>query len=591
MATTTRSSGVTVSISGPVQLDKLTAKRSVAGGAPPASGQGRVLVDALVGQELELVDAIHLSLPAGAPPKRRGGVAPSSTVALDVPLGPDEHAVVLVEDEGDYRWIIAGEELGPRPAASPVKRGRGGAATPPTAVRQARFSIPIQAAPPAKLPSSRGAPKRGWIADKLIGKATAFVFRFAAKLVGPQVVKFFERNTRQGLIAMSSVDPDEWRLLGDDEPLPAKLPADRPARVLLFIHGTFSSTLGSFGALGAVAAGRDLLARALAGYDLVIGFDHPTLSVDPYANATDVLVRLKRMDWPHPPVIDMIAFSRGGLTARSLIEQLLPGSRWGAKVGRVVFVGCTNGGTQLAEPENWQRFADTYTNLALGAVRALSLIPGAQAWTHIAGEAIRGVGTLVKVLATYAVTEKGVPGLAAMEPDGEFVRVINQRQPGQPTAAEAQYYAIMSNFEASAAMAQGATPELPPKLLMRIADWGADEIYREPNDLVVHVRSMTHIDPSEGVFVKDRLDYGTNPSVYHTNYFTREDTAARLIDWLGLSNVEGTKRPGAKHGAPKGKSVSKTGAAGATGRARSKTKATTGPATKRPVVRRAAAKP
>ena len=89
-------------------------------------------------------------------------------------------------------------------------------------------------------------------------------------------------------------------------------------------------------------------------------------------------------------------------------------------------------------------------------------------------------GTLVKALATDAVTDKGVPGLAAMEPDGEFVHTINRAQPGQPLAVDARYYAVMSNFEARAALEQGGTPELPPKLLMRIADWGADELYGEP---------------------------------------------------------------------------------------------------------------
>lgn len=550
MAATTRPSGVTVSTTGPVQLGTGAAKRGVGARAAVAPGDGSVLIDALAGQDMLLLDAIPLSRPTAPRQRARGVAAKAASVTLDVPLKADERAAVLLEDEGEYRWIISEQELGPPAAAARApKRGRGARAAP---LRQARFTIRIEATPPAPLPAKHSAAARGWIADKLAGKVTAFVFRFAAKLIGPQVVRYFERDVRQGLIAMNSADAERWRLLGDDEPLPGKLPADRPARVLLFIHGTFSSTLGSFGALGAIAAGRDFLGRALNAYDAVIGFDHPTLSVDPYVNATDLLTRLQRIDWPRPPLIDMIAYSRGGLTARSLIEQLLPTSRWGAKVGRVVFVGCTNGGTQLAEPDKWRRFADTYTNLAMAAARALSLIPGAQVWTRIAGAAVLGVGTLVKVLATYAVTEKGVPGLAAMEPDGEFVRTINRHQTGQPSAAQAKYYAVMSNFEARAALEQGATPELPPKLLMRIADWGADELYGEPNDLVVHVRSMTHIDPTEGVFVKERLDFGTNPSVYHTNYFTREDTAARFIKWLGLTDVA----PAAgKRGAAKRKPV------------------------------------
>lgn len=537
-ATHTRASGVTVSVDGPAALDRRrpSPRRSVKGArriAPGASADGGVVLDALAAQDFELVDSIPLVIPEAARPKRRGAAAPVSAVTLDVPLGPGEQAVVLLEDEGEYRWIVPSEP----------SRSRGAKRRRTAAEDRVRFTIEITAAlPPPAIPAKRGAIKRNWLLDQLVGQVTAYVFRFAIGAVGKKVVEFLERKIEQGLVSMAAPDPREWALLDDEAPLPRPLPSGSPARVLLFVHGTFSSTVGSFGALGVVPQGRDFLARVRASHDVVLGFDHATLSVDPLANAKDLLKRLRRIKWPRPPHIDIIAFSRGGLVARSLIEHLLPGSGWKATIGRVAFVGCTNGGTQLAEPDNWHRFADHYTNLALAATRVLSLLPGVQGASTIASGVIRGVGVLVKALASAAITDGAVPGLAAMEPDGAFVTTINGMQPGQPSPANAQYFAVTSDFEAGKALRSGGVPELPPKLLMRIADWGADELYGEPNDLVVHVRSMTQIDPDLGTFVKDTLAYGSNGVVYHTNYFTREDTANKLIEWFTPSGTVPPKR-------------------------------------------------
>ncbi len=59
-------------------------------------------------------------------------------------------------------------------------------------------------------------------------------------------MKYLERNVRHGLVNMLDVtDPAKWELVTDSAPL--KLPKKRPARILLFIHGTFSSTIGGYG--------------------------------------------------------------------------------------------------------------------------------------------------------------------------------------------------------------------------------------------------------------------------------------------------------------------------------------------------------
>jgi len=55
-------------------------------------------------------------------------------------------------------------------------------------------------------------------------------------------------------------------------------------------------------------------------------------------------------------------------------------------------------GTELARPANWNRFADTYINVAAAGVRALSIIPGFTAGANILSEAIRGVGGTTRLV-------------------------------------------------------------------------------------------------------------------------------------------------------------------------------------------------
>lgn len=544
MATITRSSGISVSTSGPVAVVRPAAKRRAARGAPVADDTSD-LTAALAAQDLELVDEIPLAIEDAARPRKRGAPGRRGSVQIDVPLADDESAVVLLEDEGEFRWLVDGKEIGaPRGGG----RGRRSARSAATGPRQVRFKVELTPVEPSQdKPATRR--KRGGVASAIWGKARAYVFKFAVRLAGKHIVRFLERSVKQGLVAITSTASDAWKRLGGDDALPQPLPAGRKPRVLLLVHGTFSSTLGSFGALAATAWGRELLRQALSAYDAVLGFDHRTLSVDPQVNAVDMLQRLESIAWPEPPVLDIVAFSRGGLVARSLIEQLLPASRWKAEIGRVIFVGSTNGGTKLAEPDNWHRLADRYTNFAIWGTRALGLVPGAQGVAGIVGEAIQGVATLVKVLATHAVEEQGVPGLAAMEPDGAFVTAINETQPGQPSAADALYCAVVSDFEPGKALADGTTPELPPKLLLRLADRVADDLFGEANDMVVNTGSMTAIDPHVGGFVKDKLDFGTNGLVYHTVYFARRETVEALARWLGLDTAVAAggnrRKPGA----------------------------------------------
>ncbi len=466
-------------------------------------------------QDLELVAAVPLRSEPMAPGTLRAapGVEPEVTVELE--LTATEGAVALVEQDGVYQWSFAADEE--VVLAQPMGRR---AMVPGT--RKLRFRLPMSA---AAQPDAR---RRGWLTDFALERAQILVFKFAGRFLLEQGVKFLERKARTGLVEMAGSGLESWTDVADFSRL--KLPDNRPARILLFVHGTFSSTRGGFAGLCATPWGRAFLEAARANYDAVVGFDHPTLSVDPRDNALALLRSLEARAWTQPVNIDVITHSRGGITLRSLTEELLPASQLPVRVERVVFVGATNGGTELANPRNWESLINLYTNLAAATCRAIASFPQAAPASLLFSELFKSVGVLAKVLVSEAVTRAAVPGLAAMQPDGPFIAALNRTQPGQPTPLNSRYYAVTSDFRSKLALE--VSPELPRRLLLALADGGADQLMQVANDLVVHVASMTHVDPQAGTFIRDTLSFGENGVVYHTNYFIQPEVVNALVRWL-----------------------------------------------------------
>ncbi len=492
------------------------------------SGQPDVsdaLVEALRAQDLVPIDSMELAPEPAAAVRRGRGRRVEGQVTMQLAVEPGEDGVVLLEQEGMYSWVWPRETAAP---AAAVVRRRGGARAAPGG-RTLTFQIDLQVEGRPAEGAVRG--RRGLITDFVFGKAKAFVFKYALRITGPliagQAIKLLERNVRKGLVQLRAPDIANWTPTSWEK---LNLPKDRPARVLLFVHGTFSSTVGGYHGLGMTPWGRAFLSAAIESYDAVIGFDHPTLSVTPLENATDLLTLLEAADWPAPPHIDLVCHSRGGLVVRSLIEHLLPGARVPVHIARVVFVAATNGGTALAEPDNWARLIDAYTNLAAVAFKVAGMLPHAQPATVVLNEALQGLGAFVKFVASAAVDDKLVPGLAAMEPDGDFIKMLNQVQPGQP-GVDATYYCVMSSdFRVRPEVA--VPKELPERLLWWIKDNLADALMRQTNDLIVNVASMSAIDVSAGKFVKDRLAYDPNPLVYHSNYFLQPEAVDAFTRWL-----------------------------------------------------------
>jgi triacylglycerol esterase/lipase EstA (alpha/beta hydrolase family) len=166
-------------------------------------------------------------------------------------------------------------------------------------------------------------------------------------------------------------------------------------RVLLLVHGTFSSTIAAFAPMGLVPGAEGFLPTVLSTYDAVIGYDHRTLSVDPRQNAVDLLTELRRHHPGTDLTIDIITHSRGGLVTRSFVEAVLPQSNWPAVVDNIVFVASTNGGTHLADPARWHDLIDLYTNLVTVGAAGLALVPGGAPVGAVVGGVVRGLGALV----------------------------------------------------------------------------------------------------------------------------------------------------------------------------------------------------
>lgn len=157
---------------------------------------------------------------------------------------------------------------------------------------------------------------------------------------------------------------------------PDELAATRGRKVLLLVHGVFSSTGGAFGALDLQA----LLDR----YDgRVFGYDHWTIAKTPQQNALDLLMLLPTdADWE----LDIVCHSRGGLVVRSLLataEDALFGriarlrARRLAGIGKAVFVAAANQGSPLATPDHVQQFLNVAAMLACySRGMALDLVVG-----------------------------------------------------------------------------------------------------------------------------------------------------------------------------------------------------------------------
>lgn len=554
MAEITRPSGVRIDIgeSFRIQESEPIARRGAPKGLPrrpvplPAAGSPQQgsdeLLAALAKLDLEIVDVVQLEPTTEGTPlpgRRRAAETPlpsSATTTLSIDLPQDDNAVVLIEQDGVYSWNL--------PESVPVREGAGQPRrAAPGTQKTLRFRVEVHAQPPTG-PATR----TGLLKHLVFNRLKAYVLKFAAKAIVQHGVEYLERDSREQLLLVDSLDPAAWR--GADDPGVVALPTGRPPRILVLIHGTFSSTIGTFGGLTATPWGQEFIRAAQSHYDAVLGFDHFTLKRDPDANAQALLAQLQRIAWPAAPAIDVIAYSRGGLVLRSLMDLLPTASKPDLRIQRAVFVACTNDGTTLANPDNWRTLIDLYTNLAVAACRIMQMMPHALGVAVIMKELIQGVSSLVKYMATEA---EDVPGLAAMQPGSAFLGKLHHA--GSAPLSQTLNYVITSEFAPVITGAQAEPKELPARLLAAIAGGLISQLMHEGNDLVVNASSMATLERTALELVHDRFDFGQTAKVYHTTYFLRPEVVNALVRWLGLAAPEQIAPPQPEHRVFRGVSI------------------------------------
>ena len=481
------------------------------------------LISILTKNGLDLVDQVDLE-PAANTSTRSARTAQEASGNVNVAVQSDEDAVLLMEQDGMYTWKYADKVSSVERAATRTRSA--------AIIKELRFTISFPKTSPEEHARKRDISEK--ISSFVWGRVRIYVLKFLAKVTVGKVRDHLERDVEEGIVLIKDISPDKWTLHPYDQPPVLNPPSDRPAKILFLIHGTFSSTAGAFGALGGTPWGIDFLKSSLQYYDAVIGFNHFTLRKDPLENAQKIFHCLTELKITPQARVDVVTHSRGALVTRCLAEKLLPGTALKDVINKVVFVGSTNEGTLLASPANWDDLVTLYTNLAVGVSKALGIImPQSKAVTVVLSEIIKSIGSFVKYCATSAITDKVIPGLAAMEPTGDFVKDINLKQEGQRTIEDTNYYAITSAFKPR--LGDETEPkEFSKRLVQMLASGFITRLMDESNDLVVNVASMTSIDKEFGRYVRDQFNFPENSQVYHTNYFTRPEVVNAMVRWLNL---------------------------------------------------------
>lgn len=414
-----------------------------------------------------------------APPEMRTARGDALELTVPAPGKGWEQAVMAVDEAGVVSWHFSEKA----PTGAPL-RGAG----------RRTYLIP------RAVPAAEGRPQQrgvlGTIGKKIL-KVVAF--KVVDKVLG-EIGEHFARawEDKHRPHRCRTVSPDDYASgevadLGSESW--SKLEA---GRALLLLHGTFSRTHAGFGKLPPEVVGR----LASAYEERVFGLDHPTLSVDPLANA-DWLVR----SVPDGTTleIDVLAHSRGGLVARSLAElqgELSLGSRQ-LRVRRVVFVATPNAGTILADAKHFDDLIDTYMTV-------FNLFPD-----NGVTETIEAVITVVKMIAVGVW--KGLPGIGSMVPEGDFLKRLNT--PGGALAAD--YRALASDFE-------------PTQRGLRTwaKDFLMDQIFKQDNDLVVPTDGVWQENGAAGFPIAEREILPETAGVSHSAFFANEQARERMVGWL-----------------------------------------------------------
>ena len=304
--------------------------------------------------------------------------------------------------------------------------------------------------------------------------------------------------------------------------LPAKA-LSPAAPLLIFLHGTMSSSTGSFGKLANTAEWTRLRDRY---GDRILAFEHATLSKSPIRNAIDLAT-----DLPKGATLHLVSHSRGGLIGELLslkpdqdvdvlqsifkgrpedaddiaeLMRVLKKQRFGVK--RFVRVACPARGTTLASKR-----LDLYLSALMNLIEFVPL-----ARDSMVVDFLRAV-TLETVKRRTDPAE--LPGIEAMMPDSPLIRMLN-------TVAKSD-----GDLAVIAGDAEGRG------VLGRLKNLAIDAFFLAKNDFVVNTEAMYGGIPRNGKPARPPHVFDRGPAVNHFSYFSNEKTRKAIADRLEMDDA------------------------------------------------------
>jgi hypothetical protein len=351
-----------------------------------------------------------------------------------------------------------------------------------------------------------------------------------------KVVNIFVNKAVEKKVAELAIDFENKQLennkglfkLGKNFELQTYDAKDDSQPYFLFIHGTFSSTEGSFGDL----KNSEIWTYIQQQYgDRILAFQHETLSKSPLQNVVDLIQK-----FPNNIVLHIISHSRGGLVgdilssysnrstneggftaehlellkkenrhddieAIKIIDEIFKLKK--IQVKKFIRVACPAGGTILASKriDNFLNVTANLLGLALGSFSNPIFV----AFKNL----------LSSILSSKDNVEV-LPGLEAQNPDSVFIKILNDQRDRTDVGINDNLIVISSNSETSFTL----------KGLVVIT---SKIFFSQRNDLVVNTDSMYM-----GVKRLGNIQYyfDEEKSIDHISYFKTISIQSKILTAL-----------------------------------------------------------
>jgi len=482
------------------QLNKSTISPRVRGGSA-GKNITKELHRALESTEFDLVETVSIDATMGPSPSQRRRSKKHRNINLNVKVSENESALILVDNDGYYEWFHPekGNRVSPNTQRARTVNGI-----------NLQFSLELGfASGEVTTPSHQNRNFLKKVKNLIFDKAVLYVVKFVVRKGLKKISDWIDGDGPFGLFRMSGSDPKNWYPSKKNKI--GKFKSVKSKRILLWIHGTFSSTQGSFSSLALKSPTHQNFLRDMYDYyDDVVAFDHKTLGVSTIENAKNLREKLSQINTKHIYIIDIISYSRGGLVARQFVENELQYLA-NFELGKSIFVGSTLAGTELANSKNWDRLLSLYSNTIAGATRAFGAVIGASHVTEPAAVVVKTLGRFAQIVVETGVDDQALPGLYSMSPNGTIVKEILRSQSIIP----GNYFAVISNFEPKSKLGAG----IKATTQFMIADRVADRLFDQDNDLVVNTESMRTL--TNDLDIRQLLNLSADKAIYHTIYFAQ----------------------------------------------------------------------